>query len=110
MRLAVIVAHVRQVFAGNAEHYRVIEVSDGDQHGPGVADSTDASRRQRLDPEYWIAGFILAVNRRDRLLESDLQLIRVDDFPIVAKRLDTGRLVEGRHERKPADFQQLGGR
>ncbi len=109
MRLAVIVAHVRQILARHAQEHRMIVVADRQSDMASEPDAADAERRARLEREQRPFRLVvgLARNRQHLLFERDLQVEDVDDLAVIAERLGARRLVVRRHERQAADLEQL---
>ena len=117
MRLAVIVMDVRQILARHVQQVRRVVVADREDDVARVTDAADAARRARFDGKdgrrlsgRFAAWMQLALDGEHRLLERDLQIERLDDLAVVLQRLGARRLVVRRHERQPADLEQLGRR
>ena len=99
---------VRQILSGNPHHVRIVVTADRQHHRAAVEASFDPQRGSGLDREGPTAPRLRHVNRRHRLAQLDAQLVGVGYPAVVAQRLQPRRLIVGRHERHPADLEQLG--
>ena len=110
MRRRVVVRDVRQVFAGHVDAVGKVVGAGGEHDRTSVERAPDAARRLRVHEKRsaLVRHALVALDGDDGLVEHDVEVGRVGDAPIVAKRLDPRRLVVRAHERHPADLHELG--
>ena len=117
VRLVVVVRHVRKVLARHADEVRMIEVADREDDVAAVTNPANAFVGSRFDVEdrcprlprvaRSAACAEAGIDVHHLLAELDLQFVGVDDAAVVAQRFDPRRLFKWRHERQPADLEQL---
>ena len=100
-RLGVVVRHLREVLAGNAEEVRV-GVEAG-RHDDGAGRDDAARGRDAKETS-------VALDREDALVKADREPLALGHLPVVDEALAPRGLPGGGDERMAADLEQLGSR
>ena len=104
VRVAVVVRDVGQILAGHTQPVRVVVVSDGKHDGAGAVGSRPRPGRAGHGQH---PGRLVAIETGYPTPEFDAEVELLGDAPVVSQRLDSSRLLIGRHQRHAADLEQL---
>src|SRR5438132_563560 len=99
MGFAVVVRHMRQVFAGNVHHVRIVVIADGENN---VTRIIAAKTRQNAENMTF-----RLLDPQDFFVLVHVELVSADDFPVVLERLVSRGLLAFRHERYTTDLKQF---
>jgi hypothetical protein len=109
VRLGVVVRHVRPILAGDPEVDGIVVVPGGEDHVAGAPQGgTAPAAGVHLEPGP-VGGRPERPHGRDLLAQRHAQPVGLRHPAVVLEALGLGRLLEGRHEGKTADLEQLGG-